>query len=177
MLYFSHRPDPVFRAILSAAFESECDSIKGYLENDHDLWEGCYPESSRYFSADTCLDILTQLYCAIRDPIVYRPTDYHWLLLYEVLQNYCVIHNDLAPAAPTGWRPVGEFKLREIDFDALVDLYFWDTEFLLAPAQGCSTDAADLVLTPIEPSRWQDKAVSESAFHPGSMRYPDFEGA
>ena len=47
-----------------------------------------------------------------------------------------MIHNDLAPAAPKGWRPVGEFKLSEIDFDALVDIYFWDTDFLIAPMPG-----------------------------------------
>jgi hypothetical protein len=109
---------------------------------------------------------------------VYRPTDYHWLLLYEVLQNYCVIHNDLAPAAPKGWRPVGKFKLREIDFNALVDLYFWDTDFLLVPPRGCSTDTEDLQLERIEPSRWEDKTVPEnSLFNPASLRYPDREGA
>ena len=177
MLYFAHKPDAVFIAILHAALESECESIKAFLDKDLDLWEGCYPESSRYFTADTCFDILTQLYCAMRDPIVYRPADYHWLLLYEVLQNYCVIHNDLAPSAPKGWRPVGKFKLREIDFDALVDLYFWDTDFLLAPIQGCNTDTEDIRLERIEPSRWEDKTMPEnSLFNPASLRYPDREG-
>jgi hypothetical protein len=178
MLYFAHKPDAVFIAILHAAVESESESIKGFAERDLDLWEGCYPESSRYFTSGAGFHILTEMYCAIRDPIVYRPTDYHWLLLYEVLQNYCVIHNDLAPAAPKGWRPVGEFKLREIDFDALVELYFWDTDFLLAPTQRCSTDAEDLTLELIEPSRWEDKTMRETGLlNPASLRYPDWEGA
>ena len=177
MLYFSQKPDVVFTAILHAALESECESIKGYVDIDLDLWEGCYPESSRYFSAHTCFEILTQLYCAIRDPLVYRPADYHWLLLYEALQNYCVIHNDLAPAAPKGWRPVGKFKLREIDFDALVGLYFWDTDFLLAPTEECSAGTADLHLERIEPSRWNETLPENRLFTPTSLSYPDWEEA
>ena len=108
MLYFALKPDLVFTAILHTALESERESIKGFVDDDVDLWEACYPESSRYGTAAACLDVVAaQLFCASRDPIVYCPTDYHWLLLYEVLQNFCVIHNDLAPAAPKGWRPVG----------------------------------------------------------------------
>src|SRR5438552_4238303 len=94
MLYFARKPDLVFTAILHAALESEGESIKCFVNTDIDLWEACYPESSRYFNAATCLDVLTHLFCASRDPIVYCPTDYHWLLLYEVLQNFCVIHNE-----------------------------------------------------------------------------------
>jgi hypothetical protein len=89
MLYFARKPDLVFTAILHAALESEGESIKCFVNTDADLREACYPESSRYFNAATCLDVLTELFCASRDPIVYRPTDYHWLLLYEVLQNFC----------------------------------------------------------------------------------------
>jgi hypothetical protein len=179
MLYFLHKPDAVFVAILYAALESECESIKGFPDDDiPDLWEGCYPESSRYFTSDAGFNVLTELYCAIRDPTVYRPTDYHWLLLYEALQNYCVIHNDLAPTAPTGWRPVGKFKLREIDFDALVGLYFWDTDFLCPPIQGCSPDTESIQLDRIEPSRWGHNTLPDNpVLNPVSLRYPDWEEA
>ena len=91
MLYFARKPDLVFTAILHTALESEGESIKSFVNNDLDLWEACYPESSRYFTATSSFDVLTQLFCASRDPIVYRLTDYHWLLLYEVLQNFCVV--------------------------------------------------------------------------------------
>jgi hypothetical protein len=177
MLYFARKPDLVFTAILHTALESEGESIKGSLNNDVDLWEACYPESSRYFTAATCLDVLTQLFCASRDPIVYCPTDYHWLLLYEVLQNFCVIHNDLAPAAPKGWRPVGQFKLNEIDFDALVDIYFWDTDFLIAPMQRPYRQLEEFPILPIEPSLWSNNRPENSLFNPVSLRYPDWEEA
>jgi hypothetical protein len=174
MLYFARKPDLVFTAILHTALESEGESINGSLNNDLDLWEAGYPESSRYFTAATCFDVLTQLFCASRDPIVYCPTDYHWLLLYEVLQNFCVIHNDLAPAAPKGWRPVGEFRLSEIDFDAMVDIYFWDTDFLIAPMQGSSRPPEELPIVPIEPTLWSDRPEN-SLLNPVSLRYPDWE--
>jgi hypothetical protein len=175
MLYFARKPDLVFTAILHTALESEGESIKGSLNNDVDLWEACYPESSRYFTAASCLDVLTQLFCASRDPIVYCPTDYHWLLLYEVLQNFCVIHNDLAPAAPKGWRPVGQFKLNEIDFDALVDIYFWDTDFLIAPMQRPHRQLEEFPILPIEPTLWSNNRPENSLLNPVSLRYPDWE--
>ncbi len=182
MLYFARKPDLIFTAILHAALESEGESIKGFVNSDADLWEACYPESSRYLTAATCLDVLIQLFCASRDPIVYCPTDYHWLLLYEVLQNFCVIHNDLAPAAPKGWRPIGEFKLSEIDFDALVDIYFWDTDFLIEPMRCSNTqlrelNPEDLHIVKIEPSRWNDNRPENNLFHAGSLRYPNWETA
>ncbi|HEY3197189.1 MAG TPA: hypothetical protein VGJ57_04180 [Nitrospirales bacterium] len=175
MLYFAHKPDLVFTAILHTALESEGESLKGFVNNDPDLWEACYPESSRYFEAAACVDVLTQVFCASRDPIVYCPTDYHWLLLYEVLQNFCVIHNDLAPTAPKGWRPVGEFKLSEIDFNALVDIYFWDTDFLIASMRGSYRQPDELPLVPIEPTLWVGHRPDSNLFNPVSLRYPHCE--
>jgi hypothetical protein len=175
VLYFAHKPDLVFTAILHTALESEGESLKGFVNNDPDLWEACYPESSRYFEAAACVDVLTQVFCASRDPIVYCPTDYHWLLLYEVLQNFCVIHNDLAPTAPKGWRPVGEFKLSEIDFNALVDIYFWDTDFLIASMRGSYRQPDELPLVPIEPTLWVGHRPDSNLFNPVSLRYPHCE--
>jgi hypothetical protein len=182
MLYFTRKPDLVFTAILHSALESECERLTGFINTDADLWEGCYPTSSRYFTAPTAFDVLTQLFCASRDPIIYCPTDHHWLLLYEVLQNFCVIHNDLAPAAPKGWRPIGEFKLSEIDFEALVDIYFWDTDFLIehmrwSENQLRALNPEDLHLVKIEPIRWSDSLPESNLFHAGSLRYPDWQEA
>jgi hypothetical protein len=63
-------------------------------------------------------------------PGLYQLTDYHWLLLYESLRGFSGLHNDLArdAGAPV---EVGPYLLGEIDFGALLDLYFWDLGFLL----------------------------------------------
>ena len=93
-----------------------------------------------------------------------------------MLQNFCVIHNDLAPAAPKGWLPVGEFKLSEIDFDALVDIYFWDTDFLIAPMLP-HKELETLPLVPIQPTLWTDSGTEDDLFNPISLRYPNWEEA
>jgi hypothetical protein len=184
MLYFRRKPDPVFTAILHSALESEGERIKGFTDDDLDSWEGCYPHSSRYFTAAAATEVVTQLYCASRDPIIYRFTDYHGLLLYEVLENFCVIHNDLAPEAPKGWRPVGGYQLLEIDFLALVELYFWDTDFLIAlepfnvlgtkhQESGCNLQPTQLHIERVDPASWDNEVTPIDVFTRGSLRYPD----
>jgi hypothetical protein len=83
----------------------------------------------------------------LRLPEEYVPTDYHWLLMYECLEGQIEALNDdplpllvnllttLATAQdtlyltlPTRSKGGAGFS---IDFDALVDMYFWDTDFLL----------------------------------------------
>ena len=74
---------------------------------------------------------LAQLRTASRAPELYQLTDSHWLLLYDGLRVYCTIHNDYAGEAPTQTLPVGPYQIGPIEFDAVVDRYFWDTDVLL----------------------------------------------
>ena len=95
---------------------------------------------------------LVDLVEKLRLPEEYVPTDYHWLLmLYECLQGQIEALNEdplpllvnllttLATAQdalyltlPTRSTGGAGFS---IDFDALVDMYFWDTDFLLDAEQ------------------------------------------
>jgi hypothetical protein len=43
---------------------------------------------------------------------------------------YCDLHND--DATGTGDR-VGAYEIEAIDFDAIIDRFFWDTDFLFGP--------------------------------------------
>ena len=92
-------------------------------------------------------------------------------MLYACLQVYCDLHNDGAIGA--GDR-VGPYEIEHIDFDALVERFFFDTDFLLgatllsaeeaAPGQlrvtrqawkiaaGLRPEAQDLRLTAVGPS-------------------------
>ena len=83
----------------------------------------------------------------------------------------------MLPLAWKGWRQVGEFKLSEIDFDALVAVYFWDTDFLIAPIPGANRQPEELPIVPIEPTLWSDNRSDNSLFTPASLRYPDWEEA
>jgi hypothetical protein len=94
-------------------------------------WLALYPLAARCFSLDLARTTLAQVLTASRAWELYQPTDYHWLLLYDGLRAYCVIHNDYAGGAPTKTLPVGPYQIGPIDFDAVVDEYFWDTDFLL----------------------------------------------
>jgi len=94
-------------------------------------WPALYPLAARCFRPDRARTTLAQLLTASRAPELYQLTDYHWLLLYDCLRVYCVIHNDYTGEAPTKTLPVGSCEIGPIDFDAVVDQYFWDTDFLL----------------------------------------------
>jgi hypothetical protein len=112
-----------------------------------ETWRDMYPLSARCFTPELARATLVDLVTKLRLPEAYVPTEYHWLLMYECLQALIEVLNDdplpslveqlttLATAQdafylslPTRGKGVAGFH---IDFDALVDTYFWDTDFLL----------------------------------------------
>ena len=116
---------------------------------------------------------------------MYRISESQWLLLYECLGNYCAELNDVAPGQPGGLLPVGDYQLAEVDFDSLIALYFWDTEFL-APsgeikpveeqspfARGWQADSDEMRVEKVEEPAWC--AGEAPCFRPGAHRYPDWD--
>ena len=79
--------------------------------------------------------MVKQLLAISKEPDPYRITDYHYLLLFDCLRNYCDQFNMVAEEEPEGLLAlgVGEYKLREIDFEGLIEIFFWDTDFAYAP--------------------------------------------
>lgn len=156
--------------------------------HDLDAWEACYPHASRRFTIQSALPALERVLGVSQALAVYRITESHWLVLYECLENYCTELNDVAPGQPDGLLPVGDYRLGEIDFDALVAWYFWDTDFLAPPgerespqdvsgyARGWRADSDELHVEKVEEPAWGEGAAP--CFRPGSRRYPDWdEGA
>ncbi len=126
--------------------EVSSDALLDAYESDEDFGQE-YLLSARCFTRElaraTLLDMLEKLQC----PEEYIPTDYHWLLLYECLQIQLSVLNDMplpclikqlqgvthaddAPYLSFPGTARGSAGCH-IDFDALVDTYFWDTDFLL----------------------------------------------
>jgi hypothetical protein len=134
MLRFAMPPDRVFSAILHAALEFTRDTLADLAGEAEDYWGAQYPNAARCLPADTAATLLDQLAAASRDAPLYQLTDYHWLLLYDCLRVYCDIHNDDVKEASQGLLPVGPYEVGAIDFNQVVDLYFWDTDFLMDPA-------------------------------------------
>jgi hypothetical protein len=125
-------------------------------------------------------------------------TDYHWLLLYDGLRVYCEFHNVYAPEARTQTLPVGLYQIGPIDFDAVVDQYFWDTDFLLEGpilaglgpegrqsmgvadevfgiAQGLPPHPDELMFTPWAEPDWEESGEQDEAEGTWVPQYPPAE--
>ena len=134
MIYFQTKPDAAFESILQEALLSEMTEVKILADDGAiDSWEGLYPQTSEVFGPYTAIRVMAQLLAAIRDVSVHRLTDMHWLVLYECLQNFCVTHNELLEDDLQALRSIGAFRIGQVDGEALVAIYFWDTDFLLGP--------------------------------------------
>ncbi len=191
MIYFQTKPDAVFEAILKEAFASEASEIQ-LLSDDGaiDSWEGLYPETSQRLCPYEAVRVLVQLSAAVNDSQVYRLTDLHWLVLYETLKNFSATHNDLLDDFDQHTRPVGDYQIGEVDGEALVTIYFWDTDFLFCNRQEtwagqtsnprqCAdreegSSEQDVVIPALEPVAELGWIVREPLFRAGSTRYPDY---
>lgn len=83
------------------------------------------PRSSRFFTPQEAKEQLRAMQRAIHATALYQPTDYHWLLLYECLKLYCELFNDLPGGAINE-----KYGIESIDFNGVVDYFFWDSDFL-----------------------------------------------
>jgi hypothetical protein len=112
-----------------------------------DEWREAYPLAAACFTPELARETLVDLVAKLRLPETYVPTEYHWLLMYECLKTLIEVLNDaplpslvtqlttLATAQDALYLSLPARGQRDagfhIDFDALVDTYFWDTDFLL----------------------------------------------
>ena len=192
MIYFQTKPDGVFEAILQEALISESVEVK-ILADDGAIesWEGLYPESSRRFTPYLSVRMMHQMLAASRDAMVYRLSDDHWLVLYECIKNFCSTHNDLLEDQGNGVRLIGNYKIGLVDDEAIVNIYFWDTDFLIQSRSDpwefwhhrqddvigqedeLRLEEADLpALNVVEEVAWSIPEADEY-FREGSTQYPD----
>ena len=149
MLRFASPLTPAATAIFVMCLDLAADEV-----SDVDLpgaWQEAYPRSATCFTPALAQATLLALVDKLRQPEEYVPTDYHWLLMYECLQRQIeALNADPLPplvnlltalataqdalylTVPARSQDGADFR---IDFDALVDMYFWDTDFLLDAEQ------------------------------------------
>ena len=132
MLRFSSKPDPAFAAFLDAALADEVEHVRDPLVSDEDARVNYSSQTRAIFDRLGLQAILERLLEAHRSPALYKIGDYHFLILYDVLQIHTHLHND-SLAFSGGVRRYGAVVLRKIDFDAVLDYYFFDPDFLLDP--------------------------------------------
>jgi hypothetical protein len=149
MLRFASPLTPAATAIFVMCLDLASDEV---IDVDRpEAWQEAYPLSATCFTPELARATLVDLVAKLRLPEEYVPTDYHWLLMYECLQGQIERLNEdpLAPLVnlltalataqdalyltlPPRAQDVEGFS---IDFEALVDMYFWDTDFLLDAEQ------------------------------------------
>lgn len=194
MILFATKPDAVFTVILHNALGDALAELKTVLTTAED-WEESFPAASRCFSRESAVAAIQQLLVASKEPRPYRATDYHYLLLHDCLQRYCDTFNAFAEEESQHVAQIGPCGLREIDFEGLVEIYFWDTDFLEDPdvaesmgirrrkelgmmdeafsiAQGWAPQGDDLRLESTDESVWPNDDP-EKLYRPDSTRYPD----
>ncbi|MGA1825018.1 MAG: hypothetical protein ACMUIP_10195 [bacterium] len=133
MLRFATVPDEAFQAILEAFLEISIDMLKDSLqsgEGGNNVFDGYLEQTRALFTPQELLNELEKLLKAHRSPDLYMPTDYHFLLLYDVLSQLVDFHNDTLQDEG-GKKEYGSICIGKIDFYALTDCYFWDLDFLL----------------------------------------------
>ena len=126
MLTFSEKPDDYFQATLDLVLVMKIDELR----RDGDAMG----ELSRWFDAEQLSGLTIKLLKAHRASELFQINDWHYLVIYYLLKEFCDCHNegifdeenyDYWAVTETRWS-FGD----KIDFDELLD-YFWDTDFLM----------------------------------------------
>jgi hypothetical protein len=142
MLKFQTPPDKIFMAILTGSMEIMIDQIRE-LQAVHrkkeigaGALESLMAHATRVFVPETALKTLKNMLHCHAGPGLYRLNDYHYLLLYDTLEYFCDIHNDMVLTAPNAREKkkasrIAGVHIERIDFDDLIDIYFFDTDFLI----------------------------------------------
>jgi len=167
-------------------------------EYDQEAFSNSYCQSAKCFYSKLAQQTLKQLLRASKAKSLYQLTDYHWLLLYEVLWRFCeVVNDEPKEIAPT---LAQQYGINKIDFHELIDGYFWDTDFLTSPddpinigedgrkQMGFGEEAFGIVQRMVphpeeikivrvstrEAKEWGEARTEErpDLFQPGSQKYP-----
>lgn len=137
MLRFQTHPDRVFSAILVESLEFGIDGLEDMLQTgDFSFYDSVLPFSHKVFHPHVALQAFKEILAIHHKSELYELNDYHYLLIYDALYVFSTIHNDTVKGCKTrkGKRDasqIGPFRIEKIDFDAMTDLFFWDTDFLL----------------------------------------------
>ena len=127
MLRFAAKPDKIFLLLLDQAIQDAIGQLEIHDDpaEQQEALEDLMPASSRLFDVAGAKEQLGALRLACNGETLYKPTDYHWLLLYETLEAFCEVFNRV-PHGPL----YEEYGIERLDFGFVADAFFWDTDFL-----------------------------------------------
>jgi hypothetical protein len=208
MIRFKRTPDAVFQSILRKSIDYAVDVISDLLQvfnlddgGTRREFMSLFPEIGRVFPPSVAKAALIDLRNCVDSPDVYSGTEYHYLMLYDVLNFYADIHNGLVIKAKNKKKRkeaafVDPFSIERIHVDEMLDLYFLDENFLLDAdtlqelperarksmrpelfglCQGLQPHPEELELKMDERSNRRRLTMKPSEFFgPRSTEYPDF---
>lgn len=137
MLRFSQETDIIFTKVLAEAFKLLIDYLKNDIstftkeELEGNVLQYHLAHAKRNFTVDTIIPVLQELAKRNRKPGLWELNDYHYLVIYDTLRYYCDIQNDLARDTGEPILRINNYTISELDFDEIIELYFWDTDFLI----------------------------------------------
>ena len=140
MLHFSQKPDAFFRSLVQEALSH---MLQPCLNRD-DAWLA----STEQYDLTEAKVQLHAMKAALTDSLLYQLTEYHWFLLYEGLYYYSYSCNEYPLETPL----YTEAGITLVDFDAAVNLFFPDTDFLGHPTRGLTGAQRRMLEDPME--RW-----------------------
>jgi hypothetical protein len=139
---------PAATEIFLYCLEIAADLARADMPDDE--WALAYPRSAQCVSRQRAREVLLDLLDKLQQPQTYVPTTYHWLLLYECLHFHIECLNDdpgahfvdalkasraAQDAAYLAFPRDGHGREGvSIDFEAFIEVYFWDIDFLLDPS-------------------------------------------
>ena len=120
MLRFAENPDVIFTQILDYAFEHAIDlMIRNHIEEqfDPDQWETQFQHASKVFSPRTAMTTVKELQKGHKDKSsLWELNDYHYCLLYDILEDFCAFKNDTARDSAIPIAIIDDIKIWEVDF-------------------------------------------------------------
>ena len=133
-----------FIEILKAGMEIVIDEITDLIDYSENPKEAkselrtILPLAARVFSPVVALKTLRDMLEKLFRPELYYLNDYHYLLIYDTLQLYSELHNDMVRTSgfkneKNAAAKLGPYHIEKIDFERLEALYFYDTDFLFDP--------------------------------------------
>jgi hypothetical protein len=147
MLRFAILLTPAAKYLVAYSLGLAEDEWLEVYANPDDWAESC-PRVADCFSVELACAVIKDLRDKLERPELYQLTDYHWLLLYEILAQGLIPLNDLQipkenrmlamlAGAEDDYHKIRRRRRQPlhvaIDFDWFIDKFFWDTDFLESP--------------------------------------------
>lgn len=129
MLFFAQRPDVAFHKIVLWGLEVTHDHLKEEYMEDDDVMSVFYEQTKQLFSRKELLSQVSKLLISHKSNKLFRITDYHFLILHDIIFQTAELHNE---HIQEGESLFGELQIKNIDFEMISEIFFWDEDFLIS---------------------------------------------